>query len=175
MCHIHPLEAMAYDSGKMDWNLMAHGLEDPELVDRWDEAGKGKAVKILQDGLIVPDILDVCKFFMYAGITLEHLAAMYTASTGLTVKGDDLIEAGERVMNLQRLFNLREGFSRIDDALPLRALEKPEFGFYQNEEKCAVSDFDAMLDEYYAAREWSKEEGRPSEEKLTSLGLAGLA
>jgi aldehyde:ferredoxin oxidoreductase len=175
MCHIHPLEAMAYDSGKMDWNLMSHGLKDPELVDRWDESGKGKAVKILQDGLIVPDILNVCKFFMYAGITLEHLAAMYSASTGFEMTATDLITTGERVMNLHRLFNLREGLSRSDDALPLRVLEKPEFGIYQNEENCAVADFDAMLDEYYDARDWSRDEGRPSEVKLESLGLTGLA
>ena len=42
-------------------------------------------------------------------------------------------------------------------------LGKPEFGIYQNEEKRAGTDFNAMLDEYYATREWSKEEGRPSE------------
>jgi aldehyde:ferredoxin oxidoreductase len=175
MCHIHPLEGMAWDSGKMDWGLSAHGLADPADVDRWDEKGKGAAVKLLQDGLILPDILNVCKFYMYADVTLEHLAAIYSASTGWNVTAADLLQVGERVMNLQRLFNLREGLSRNDDMLPSRVIEKPEFGIYKDEEKCAVSDFDAMLNEYYNARDWSREEGRPSEEKLKSLGLADLS
>ena len=174
MCHIHPLEAMAYDSGNMDWGLAAHGLKDPETVDRWDEIGKGTAVKLLQDGLIVPDILDVCKFFMYAGITLEHLSAMLSASTGWTIDPETLLETGERVMNLQRLFNIREGFTRADDSLPARVLSQPEFGNYMNEERCAVTDFDAMLDEYYETRDWSRKEGKPSQKKLESLGLTNL-
>lgn len=64
MCHIHPLEGMAYDSGKLDWELTAYGLPDPSTVERWDEKGKGKIVKVLQDGLVVPDILNTCKFFL---------------------------------------------------------------------------------------------------------------
>ena len=174
MCHIHSLEAMAYDSGKMDWGLIDHGLEDPEQIDRWDEKGKGKAVKILQDGLIVPDILDVCKFFMYAGITLEHLAGMYSAATGWSISASDLMTVGERVINLQRIFNLREGLSRADDVLPSRVLEKPEFGLYEHEDLCAVSDFDAMINEYYDSRDWDRADGRPSDRKLAALGLAAL-
>ncbi len=174
MCHIQPLEGMAWDSGKMDWGLMKYGLPDPEKIDRWDEKGKGKAVKILQDGLVVPDILNTCKFFMYADITLEHLADIFAAATGWEVNAQDLITVGERVLNLQRMFNMREGLTREDDHLPERVAQQPASGFYENEPKCAISDFDSMLDEYYEARDWDLKTGIPSKEKLKQLGLENI-
>jgi aldehyde:ferredoxin oxidoreductase len=170
-CHIHPLEGMAYDSGKLDWGLTAYGLPDPNTVERWDEKGKGKIVKALQDGLVVPDILNTCKFFMYAGITLDNFADLLSASTGWEIKGRDLLEVGERVLNLQRLFNMREGLSRKDDQLPDRIKSKPAFGFYEKEEQCTIKDLEGMLDEYYAARKWDIKTGRPSKEKQKELGL----
>jgi aldehyde:ferredoxin oxidoreductase len=174
LCHIHPLEGMAYDSGKIDWGLTEHGIPDPNSVERWDEKGKGRIVKVLQDGLVLPDILNTCKFFMYAGITLDHLADLLSASTGWDIKARDLLEVGERVLNLQRLFNMREGLSRKDDILPERIKQKPAFGFYEKEDLCAIKDFEGMLDEYYEARKWDIKTGMPSKEKLKELGLEEL-
>jgi aldehyde:ferredoxin oxidoreductase len=174
LCHIHPLEGMAYDSGKIDWGLTQHGIPDPNSVERWDEKGKGRIVKVLQDGLVLPDILNTCKFFMYAGITLDHLADLLSASTGWDIKARDLLEVGERVLNLQRLFNMREGLSRKDDILPERIKQKPAFGFYEKEDLCAIKDFEGMLDEYYEARKWDIKTGMPSKEKLKELGLEEL-
>lgn len=171
MCHIQPLEGMAYDSGKFDWGLMKYGLPDPESIDRWDEKGKGKIVKTLQDGLILPDILNTCKFFMYAGITLDNLADILSALTGWDVNGKDLLEVGERVINLQRLFNIREGVRRQDDMLPDRVTRQPTSGFYEDEPLCAITDFAGMLDEYYAARQWDLKTGIPSPEKLAELEI----
>jgi aldehyde:ferredoxin oxidoreductase len=174
LCHIQPLEGMAYDSGKLDWGLTKYGVPDPNSVERWDEKGKGKIVKTLQDGLVLPDILNTCKFFMYAGITLDNLAELLSASTGWDIKGGDLLEVGERVLNLQRLFNMREGLSRKDDMLPERIKQKPAFGFYEKEDQCAIKDFEGMLDEYYEARKWDIKTGMPSKEKLKALGLEEL-
>ena len=171
MCHIHPLEGMAYDSGKMDWGLMKYGVPDPNTIDRWEEKGKGKIVKILQDALILPDILNTCKFFMYCGIYIDHLAELLSAVTGWNIDGQELLKVGERVINLQRLFNMREGFSRNDDLLPERMKQKPAFGFYKNEGRCAIKDFEGMLDEYYKARGWDTETGIPTKEKLLELEL----
>lgn len=171
MCHIHPLEGMAYDSGKMDWGLMKYGVPDPNTVDRWDEKGKGKIVKILQDALIVPDILNTCKFFMYCGIYIDHLAEFLSALTGWNIDGQELLKVGERVINLQRLFNVREGFRRGDDLLPERMKQKPAFGFYENEDRCVIRDYEGMLDEYYQARGWDAKTGIPTKEKLLELEL----
>jgi len=171
MCHIHPLEGMAYDSGKIDFGMVPYGVPDPNKLDRWDEKGKGKIVKILQDGLIMPDVLGVCKFFMYAGITLEHYAQLLSGLTGWQLEGKDLLRIGERVSNLQRLFNQREGFTKKDDDLPERAKQRPLFGAYQKEDKCIVKDYEGMLQEYYEAREWDNKTGMPKKEKLIELGL----
>jgi len=171
MCHIHPLEAMAYDSGKMDWGMIPYGVPDPNKVDRWDEKGKGKIVKILQDGLIVPDIIGVCKFFMYAGVTLEQYAELLSSLTGWNLNGKDLLRIGERTNNLQRLFNTREGFSKKDDLIPERAKQRPLFGAYQDEDRCIIKDYEGMLEEYYKARGWDIKTGIPTEKKIKDLAI----
>lgn len=157
MCHIHPLEAMVYDMGKMDFNLQPFGLENPDKVDRWDEEGKGKAVKILQDGCILPDILVNCKFMIYRGLTFEHIAEIVSGSTGWEMSVQDLLNVGDRTINLQRLFNQREGFDGKNDKLPQRVLSVPAFGNYKNENRCGIKDFDKMLTEYYQARGWCED------------------
>jgi len=172
MCHIHPLEGMAYDSGKLDWGLMKYGLPDPNSMDRWDEAGKGAAVKILQDGLILPDILNTCKFFMYSGLTVDHLSDLLLTLTGWDINGRELLQVGERIFNLQRMFNVREGFTRKDDYLFNRVRKIPAFGKYRSETRCAIHNYEGMLDEYYLARGWNLETGIPTDEKLEELGLA---
>jgi aldehyde:ferredoxin oxidoreductase len=172
MCHIHPVEAMAWDRGKLDWGLRAHGLRDPQSVDRWDETGKGRDVKVLQDGLTLPDILGTCKFFMYAGITVEIWAELLGALTGWDVTAEELLRVGERAINLQRMFNAREGGTPADDRVPARVLAKPSFGKYADQPACAVGDYEGMLSEYYEARDWDPVTGVPRQRKLKQLGLA---
>lgn len=171
MCHIHPLEGMAYDSGKFDFGMAKYGLPDPNTVHRWDEKGKGKSVKILQDGLIIPDILSTCKFFMYGGLNIDNYADMLSALTGWEIDGWELLKVGERVTNLQRLFNMREGFGRNDDLIPERVRKIPSFGIYKDEQRCAIKDYEGMLNEYYEARGWDLITGKPSKDKLRELGL----
>ena len=170
-CHIHPLEAMAYDSGKIEWGMVKFGVPDPNDVDRWDEIGKGKIVKILQDGLVLPDILNTCKFFNYSGITLDHQAKMLSAMTGWEIDGIELMKIGERVINLQRLFNMREGFGREDDMIHERLKRLPAFGIYKDETRCEIKNYESMLDEYYEARGWDLKTGKPTREKLAELEI----
>jgi len=129
-------------------------------------------VKLIQDGLILPDIVGICKFFMYAGLTIDHMAEMISALTGLEVDGKGLLQVGERVANLQRLFNIREGFTRRDDRLPERVKAVPSFGKYAEEPACSIQDYEKMLSEYYEARGWDPETGNPTDAKLKELGLA---
>ncbi len=171
MCHIHPVEGMAWDRGKLDWGMGKYGVPDPNSVDRWDEQGKGKVVQLLQNGLILPDVVGSCKFFMYGGITIDHLANFIAALTGWDFDGNELLKAGERAINMQRLFNIREGITAKDDFLPGRVRAVPSFGKYSNEEDCAIQDLESMLLEYYQARGWDPVTGAPKEEKLKELGL----
>lgn len=172
MCHIHPLEGMAYDRGKMDWGMQPHGASDPENIDRWDEVGKGTECAVLQRGLILPDILCTCKFMSYAGINPEHWAEMLSATTGWDMDAVELVKVGERVHNLQRLFNMREGLRRADDMLPERVRSAPEFGAYEGNENCVLSNYEELLDEYYIACGWDVETGIPTQEKINELGLS---
>ncbi|MDD2190744.1 MAG: aldehyde ferredoxin oxidoreductase family protein [Eubacteriales bacterium] len=174
MCHIHPLEGMAFDRGKMDWGMMKYGVRDPETVDRWDEKGKGIDCKILQDGLSSADVLSTCKFMMYAGVTIDHWSEILSALTGWDIDGEELYTICERVINLQRLFNMREGLSRKDDMLPERVLSAPEFGIYENNQDCVIKDFNALLDEYYKTRGWDIETGCPTADKQKELGLTNI-
>lgn len=81
----------------------------------------------------------------------------------------ELMEIGERVFNVCRLFNLREGFSRKDDVLPGRLSEKLPRGAI-SESSITEEDLGRLLDEYYAFRGWTPE-GVPTQEKLERLGI----
>jgi aldehyde:ferredoxin oxidoreductase len=172
MCHIHPLEGMAWDRGKIDWGMQKYGVPDPEGVERWDEAGKGGVVAKLQNGLALPDILGTCKFYMYGGVTVDHWAEMVTALTGWEIDGQELLKISERVLNLQRMFNVREGITKKDDQVPARVRAVPSFGKYATEPAVEIKDLDGMLDEYYAERGWDPATGIPTPAKLEELGLA---
>ena len=108
---------------------------------------------------------------MYAGITVEHLTDMFSSLTGLDLGVGALLEVAERVYNLQRLFNIREGVSADDDTVPPRVLEQPMFGKYKNEQGCSIRDYQAMLQEYYEARGWDLQTGAPTQYTLKRLGL----
>jgi aldehyde:ferredoxin oxidoreductase len=108
---------------------------------------------------------------MYVGITPHEYAAMLSALTGWNVTGEELMETAERVTNMQRLFNCREGFGREHDLLPDRVRSLPAFGQYAESPESAVRNYDLMLDEYYDARGWDRNTGAPLKETLQRLGI----
>jgi aldehyde:ferredoxin oxidoreductase len=174
MCHIHCLEGMAFDSRKIDFGLVPYGIPDPQTIDRWAEEGKGRIAKTLQDFGILPDILGICKFYVYSGLVLPELSELVSSLTGWDISGQELLDIGERVYNLQRMINVREGVGRKDDQLPERVRKRPEFGQYSSVAECEIRNYEQMLDEYYQARGWSRETGIPTKEKLQQLGLGSL-
>ena len=93
-----------------------------------------------------------------------------TFSTGFEHNVESYLECGERIWNIVRLFNLREGHKPSDDKLPERILKDkftqgPVKGVHINKDK-----FEKSLQEYYSLRGWD-EKGIPTKEKLKSLGL----
>jgi len=95
-----------------------------------------------------------------------------TTITGLDWDADRFIEAGERVYTLEKMFNYREGFRREDDQVPERFFTEP---LTVGDEEGAVlnkDEFNIMMDEYYAERNWDIETTRPSNEKINQLGLS---
>ncbi|MFX0067879.1 MAG: aldehyde ferredoxin oxidoreductase family protein [Promethearchaeota archaeon] len=170
MCHIHPCESVDVEAYGADFGLIPYGLPEPP-VEKYGEKGKAVIVKLLQDYGVLYDILGVCKFLAYTGMTLEKYAKLLAVTTGHKLSGTELLNVGERVINLQRCFNVREGLKRKDDIIPKRIQEVPIFGAYANVKETAMKDYDAMLDEYYELRGWNRETGIPTEEKLRELGL----
>jgi aldehyde:ferredoxin oxidoreductase len=85
---------------------------------------------------------------------------------GVEMDGARFLEAGERIYNLTRQFNVREGFSRKEDRLPPRLAEVREDTGW----RIAPEDFERMLDEYYSLRGWDKD-GKPTAETLRRLQL----
>jgi len=84
------------------------------------------------------------------------------------------VKLGERIWNLVRIFNLREGFTRKDDTLPARFFEEHIEDGPAKGEIIPRDKFDKMLDIYYEIRGWNKE-GIPTESKLKELGLSDLS
>jgi len=114
--------------------------------------------------------LITCDFTAYK---LEQVQN-WLAAFGYDLSEEELKTTGERIWNLTRLFNVREGFSREDDKLPER-MKKPLKGEGPASGNAISEDeFQKMLDEYYSLRGWN-EEGRPKEEKLRELDLEGWA
>jgi aldehyde:ferredoxin oxidoreductase len=130
--------------------------------------GEGKAewTKRLQDLAAALDSAGVC-LFTFRALGPADYAAMVTAVTGLPMGEDDLLRAGERIWNLQRLFNLGAGFTREDDTLPPRLRDEP---ISTGPAAGRVWRREPLLSEYYRMRGWD-EEGRPTREKLVALGI----
>jgi aldehyde:ferredoxin oxidoreductase len=141
----------------------------PKLIDRLQVQGKASYVILHQHGAAVLDSIVACKFANIA-VAEEYFARALTALTGVSYPTGDLIKAGERIWNLERLYNLREGFTRDDDNLPPRLLNEPATGGSEGQ----VSHLGPMLEEYYRARGWDAN-GVPTPAKLEALGLADLA
>lgn len=141
-------------------------IATPAPVSRFNTAGKAGIAKLYQDLTAAIDSMGACLFSFFA-LSPEHYAAMLQAVTGIERDGDGLLRAGERIWNLERLFNIREGFTRADDTLPQRFLREP---LSEGHSKGRTVDLGPMLDEYYGLRGWGVD-GIPSRGKLTELGL----
>ena len=138
----------------------------PKMVDRFAVRGKAGIVIVHQNLSAALDSLGVCKFSANA-LSEEYYARMLSAVSGIEFEPQELMTIGERIWNLERLYNLREGFTRADDTLPRRLLEEP---VAEGPAKGRVVELETMLEEYYRFRGWD-EEGRPTRWKLDALGL----
>jgi aldehyde:ferredoxin oxidoreductase len=88
----------------------------------------------------------------------QHVANLTTAATGIPFTAAEIEQVGERVNNLGRLFNIREGFSRKDDTFPPRLMNEAIKSGASAGQLISQADLDLMLDEYYEARGWDKTE-----------------
>ena len=142
--------------------------------DRFSEVGKGAVHKWYEDVRAFQHSLEICYFASDPSrVALSRLLAkLYNGVTGLGIGANEVNTIGERITNLERAFNIREGLSRKDDTLPDRFLKEP---MPSGPSKGQVVNLDLMLDEYYEVRGWDKVSGFPTREKLEQLGLKEVA
>lgn len=138
----------------------------PVKVDQHTTEGKPGLVKAFQDLTAAVDSTGTCLFTTFA-IGAPEIAALLSAVSGYGYSPDELVKCGERIWNLERLFNLKAGLSARDDRLPDRLLHEPiKTGASQGE----VNHLDVMLPEYYELRGWDAN-GVPTAAKLEELAL----
>ena len=141
------------------------------MADRLNPKYKGIMVKECEDFMVMVESVGLCKYgtqippeFFY-----DDVALALKIHNGLDLTGKDLQIIGERIVNLNRLFNARVGVTRKDDCLPDRLTKvKAPLGPSAGE----VVELDMMLDEYYTTRGWDLKTGLPTKETLKRLGLS---
>jgi aldehyde:ferredoxin oxidoreductase len=136
---------------------------------------KGKLLRWFTISRAIVESLPSCVFLVRdtLGLDMRPWLNLFNAATGAELDYAEFLLAGERLMNLDRAFNVREGFRRADDRPPIRMATEDvsHFGY----PKLAPSVFDPMLDEYYEANGWSIATSIPTRSKLEELGLGGVA
>jgi len=155
------------------------GIPVPWPVDRFATEGKGKLTIWNQDvRTSTLDCAPMCGFLLDMAVpatACQNTASLMEAVTGLSFTPEEVLKVGERVNNLAKAFNVREGFTRADDTLPERLMTEPLKAGASKGHVISREDLDKMLDEYYSLRGWDVKTGTPTREKLTDLGLAYVA
>lgn len=177
--HVKGLEIPGYDPRSSNGMALAYATADrgachqrawttrAEIegrIPRFSIEGKAKFVKEVQDERAAAFSLVICDF---APIPVVE---MLNNATGFDYTVEEYLKCGERIWNLIRVFNCREGVSRKDDTLPPRIFEDPLPDEAAKGVLLTREDFNKMLDEYYMLRGWDMN-GIPTKEKLRELGL----
>jgi len=151
-CHVSPTQALCYvTSNRGACHLNGHSPESQNRTALIDSTG-------------------VCSFAR-SGYRRDAITDILEAITQRGWSAAEYMQAGERIFNLEKAFNYREGFRREDDTIPDRFFEEP---LTIGQREGAVIDrdeFEKMMTEYYTKRDWNPKTTRPSKNKLKNLGL----
>jgi len=156
---------------KSDYFMVDWGQTDESIginyFSRQDGAEKAANVSRHQNYRSIFDALVLC---LFSNIPIVMIANLVNTATGYEYTPEELILSGERAWNLKRCINIRLGLDKSNDKLPKAFLEPlPDGG-----SAGYMIPFEEMMDAYYSAREWDKETGIPTENKLKNLGLKDL-
>lgn len=137
----------------------------PQPLDRFATEDKAVWTKIFQDLTAVIDSAGLCLFTSFA-LGAPEYAALINAATGTNYTTEELLLVGERIYNIERLFNKEAGMKSEDDTLPKRILNDP---IPAGPSKGEVSKLNITLPQYYESRGWV--DGFPTEATVKRLGL----
>ena len=146
----------------------------PEKIDPLTIEDKPRLIYRFEDAFAIIDAAGLCVFLSVrylfdpdVNLWPTRLTRLMNHATGAGYTEETLLEAGERIFNLERMFLLQAGFTQADDTLPQRMLEEP---LPDGPAKGHVVELDQMLPQFYRLRGWD-ENGVPTAEKLQALGL----
>jgi aldehyde:ferredoxin oxidoreductase len=148
------------------YSISPEVLGVPFKMDQHTTEGKAGLVKIFQDLTAALSSTGACLFTTF-GIGGDEIAELLSAATGVLYSTEAFMQAGERIYNMERVWNLKAGLTSQDDTLPERLLKSP---IPTGASKGEVSHLDQMLPEYYEARGWDAA-GVPTAAKLKELAL----
>lgn len=143
----------------------------PEKLDPLTIEGKAPLVKFMQD--LTAGIMDAGGFCLFnvVGQSPHAMFAQLEPVTGVGYTFEEVVQTGERIWNLQRLFNLKAGLTKDDDTIPKRFMEESASGGPNKGNVLPRQEFEAMVKAYYEMRGWDRKTGYPTREKLTELGI----
>lgn len=159
--------ALTYGTSPKGAHHMVSPTMGPEIAgDRFTEEGKGNLVRSIQQYMAIVDSMTMCSSMRFV-LSLEKQLQLFRAVTGLDLSEEEAMRVGERILNLERIYNMRLGLDRRHDVLPRRFLEEPmPEGLSQGQKV----EMDALLDDYYAVMGWDRN-GVPTPQKLRELEL----
>ena len=186
--HVKGLELPAYDPRASTGMALAYATSDrggchlrswpigeellayKQRMDLFSTEFKAELVKNQQDLFCLINCCGLCLFATFA-LNLKQIVPFLHSATGIEAFSDseEILKIGERVNNLARLFNLREGLTRELDTLPSRFFTEPlQGGPCQGR----VAALEPLINEYYMVRGWDQD-GKPTEKKLKELAIDG--
>lgn len=137
----------------------------PQQLDRTVTDDKAVWAKTFQDLTAVIDSMGHCLFTSFA-MGAQEYTDLLNAATGTNHSVEEVLEIGDRIYNIERMFNKAAGMKPEDDRLPKRLLEEP---IANGPSKGMVSQLPLTLPQYYEARGWVN--AFPTDETLKKLGL----
>ena len=174
-CHVRAHLPETYPDAAWDPAIKGILKKYKDPTNPYLEEGKPELVAWHENLSAFKNSMEICLFSIYPWMGFSQpgmLAHLYNSVTGLKVSEDEILRIGERIINIERAFNVREGLTRKDDSLPPRQLEEP---LPDGPAKGQVIRLEEMLDQYYEFRRWDRVTGFPTRGILMELGLRDVA
>lgn len=180
-----PKEELSFDDIKRDVERMGVTEEELDRVFTADSFNSGRLERYDGDAEFTYNALGICDTSFHQLYDpmrdIPWLSEVYSAVTGFEISPRELLRTGERIWNLEKLLNMREGFTREDDIMPPLYIQNTETPLQAYEgdryltdwfgNRLSREDLEQMVKDYYEERGWDVQKGVPRKEKLVELGL----
>jgi aldehyde:ferredoxin oxidoreductase len=171
--HLHTEVIAEFGTTPEAVSLIERITGDKSMASSYKTECRAEIVRWHEDIYAATDALGLCAFSTTLAYALNefNIAEMFSALTGTETSAEQLMDAGRRIVTLERLFNTREGADRRLDDLPYRLMNEPvpsgpPRGFMNSRE-----ELDKMLDRYYELHNWDVKTGVPKKDVLKTLDL----